>query len=347
MKINYHGYFTPFGGYGIANFHWVKSLRKLGIEVFPSGKFMPREGDEEWKVLSEEEKEIAVIPYEKQKIGIIETTPFDFNEIDNEIKIANTMAESDILGEPWVNACNAMDYVIVPNEFQYNVFLNSGVSKDKLKIIPHGTDTERYSYMPRERKKDVFTFGIVGWLDERKGAFEVIRAFASEFEPSEPVELILKTSNKAFGYYSQFRDNRIKTINTLMSPDELLALYENLDCFVFPSKAEGIGQPPREAMATGLPTIVTNYSGLEEIALPEISYPLQPIGFSDRKEWVEQPGKWAEIDIQELMYQMRYVYEHQEEAKIKGKKASEYINKNASWELAAGKMKRFLETIDK
>lgn len=341
ISINYYGYFTPFGGYGIANFNWVKHLLRLGVKVSPHAKFLPLEGTPEWDILNEEERAITKIPFEKQRIGIIETTPFDFGIIDTDIKIANTMAENDTLGKPWVNACNAMDYVLVPNQFQFNVFLNSGVHKEKLKVIPHGTETEKFPYFDRP-KRDVFTFGIVGWLDNRKGVFDVIQAFASEFKKHEPVRLILKSSNPAFGYYKYFSDHRIITINNLASPAELNKIYQDMDCFVFPSKAEGIGQPPREAMATGLPVIVGNYSGLEEIANPVISYPINPISFTPRTDWKEQPGNWANYDISELMYQMRYVYTHQKEAKRKGLIASHHIRKYGSWENAALQMSNFL-----
>lgn len=315
------------------------------MDVVPHGKFMPKNGEKEFEELNAEEKEIASIPFSQQKIGIIETTPFDFKLNTSRIKIANTMVESDVVGKPWVKQCNAMDFIVVPNEFQKRAFESSGV-KSPVVVVPHGTETEKFPYMERPILDDVFTFGIVGWLDDRKGVFDVIRAFASEFTKGEGVRLILKSSNPDFGYYSQFNDKRIKTINTLMSAEDLKWLYYEMDCFVFPSKAEGIGQPPREAMSTGLPVIVGNYSGLEEIAHPSISYPIQPSGFTTRDEWAEQPGRWANYDIQELMYQMRYVYEHREEAREVGRRASKYINERASWSIAAKKMIQFLETID-
>ncbi len=346
MEINYFGYFTPFGGYGIANFNWVKHLRRQGINVLPHGKFMPREGEPEWEVLNEEEKEISSLVFERKRIGIIETTPFDFDTIDTEIKIANTMCESDEIGETWIEACNRMDYVIVPNNFQYNVFLNSGISEQKLKVIPHGTETEKFPYYDRP-ERDIFTFGIIGWLNNRKGVFDVIQAFASEFQLHERVRLVLHSTNTDFNYYKFFNDPRISTDCTHLSFEDLNDLYRSFDCFVFPSKAEGIGQPPREAMATGLPVIVGNYSGLHEIAKADFCYPLRvkELVKGINPNNIEQPGHWANYDIQELMGHMRYVYEHREEGKEKGKKASEYIRHRFSWESAASKMKGFLETL--
>lgn len=343
ISINYWGYFTPFGGYGIANLNWISHLSRQGVDVFPHKKFSYEPGSPEHKIFTEEQLSLLDKPYVKQKIGIIETTPFDFHLIDNDFKIANTMAESSRIGRDWVNACNSMDMIVVPNEFQRKVFVDSGVVKP-VKIIRHGTWTEMFPYYERP-KREVFTFGTVGYLNERKGVFDVIRAFSSEFAPNEPVQLILKSSNKDFGYYSRFTDPRIKTDISHLSPQDLNKMYQSFDCFVFPSRAEGVGQPPREAMSTGLPTIVTNYSGLEEIA--DLGYPLNDFKLIEgmNPHRIEQPGAWAYPDIQELMYNMRYVYEHQEEARQKGKEASRVISTEHSWEKCASDMINLLEEL--
>ena len=344
ISLSYWGYFTPFGGYGIANFNWVKHLLRKGVKVYPHAKFMPARDSKEWNILNEEERYIALLPYQRMKVGIIETTPYDFHLIDNEIKIANTMIENDMVCEPWKQQCKRMNHIIVPNNFQKRCFEEAGFRN--VVVIPHGTEVEKFPYYDRP-KREVFTFGIVGWLNDRKGVFEVVRAFASEFDKNEPVRLILKSSNLAFGYFSNWQDNRIRTINRLVSPTDLNRLYQEMDCFVFPSKAEGVGQPPREAMATGLPVILTNWSGLEELCKVEISFPLQvkKLVKGANPQVIEQPGNWAEIDIAELMYWMRYVYEHQDEAKEKGKKAADFIRQEFSWEKCACRLATFVSLL--
>ena len=50
-----------------------------------------------------------------------------------------------------------------------------------------------------------------------------------------------------------------------VSDEELMLLYKQALCFVFPSKIEGFGLPGLEAMAVGLPVIAARASCLPEI----------------------------------------------------------------------------------
>jgi len=340
VKLSYYGYFTPFSGYGIANLNWVKYLRRLKVNVSVNAKFTPRPGSHEWEILNDEERDMFKAPFEKQRIGIIETTPNYFYLNDCEIKIANTMCETDLLGEEWVTECNKMDYVIVPNMFYYRVFMESGVTT-KLLIIPHGVDGKRFSYLDRSKRvRDDYIFGCCGYLNTRKGVFELIQAFHSEFNSDEKVKLRLHTTDPELGYYKNLADPRIEITNELWDFDKLVDFYHDLDAFVFPSKAEGIGYPPREAMATGLPTIVMDYSGLEDIA--DWGFPLRPIGYSYEHPMREQVGRWAKIDIPGLMGLMRYLFENKLIAQAVGKRSSYLINEFCSWETSSRILKNFL-----
>ena len=344
IKVNYYGSFEWGDGYGTSNMHWAKYLEREGVKIYPHFTFETRE--RYWIEGDQEEAKILNRQFERQDIGIVETPPRFFEANVSKIKIGSTMTETDAIGQDWVDACNKMDYIVLPTEFQKKAFSSSGV-KVPIKVIPFGTEFDHFPYRERP-ERDVFTFGSVGFYQpvvdykDRKNFWGIIQAFVSEFERDEPVRLILKSTSPESHYFTHWKDPRIEVLTERVSRKKLADIYHDMDCFVFPSRGEGVGQPPREAMATGLPTIVTNWSSLTEIALPKYSYPLNDFKLEKRIGFSSQPGNWAMVDTRELMYWMRYVYENQKEARQKGYDGSQWIKKNFSWEVSAKKMKEFL-----
>jgi glycosyltransferase involved in cell wall biosynthesis len=57
-----------------------------------------------------------------------------------------------------------------------------------------------------------------------------------------------------------------------VSDDDLAALYERALCLVFPSKTEGFGIPPLEAMARGCPVISSKAPSLVEVGGDAVAY---------------------------------------------------------------------------
>jgi len=344
MKINaanFDGWTNSQSGYGIVSLEYSTALMRMGIDVSREWERKEHIAPTSFDILTDEQKTFLEKPFKKEKIGIIKTTPELFYKCTNEFRIGYTMVENTKIGEKWVNWCNQMDMIFVPSEYLVDVFKESGVTK-KVISVRQGMDSKKFPYIERRLQRR-FIFGTVGYMDDRKNWKDLVTAFCSEFNKNEPVELWIKNNN---GYWNAtyFNDDRIKTINRMYTFEEVQKLYAYFDCFVFPSHAEGSGLPPREAMATGLPTILTNWSGLTEIADSSISYPLTPIAvdYPDIRG-IEQPGFMARIDVTELMYWMRWVYEHPVEAKEKGKKASEFIHKEYNWDRCAQLMIQKLE----
>ncbi|HKR84032.1 MAG TPA: glycosyltransferase family 1 protein [Terriglobales bacterium] len=65
--------------------------------------------------------------------------------------------------------------------------------------------------------------------------------------------------------------------------DELAALYEGALCLVFPSKTEGFGIPPLEAMAKGCPVISSNAASLIDVGGDAVLY----VDPDDGDQWRE------------------------------------------------------------
>lgn len=340
MGLNWAGWMNPLSGYGIVNLEYATALERLTGEVSVEWERENNMLESHFKLLTPEQQKLLRKPFKKERVGVIKTTPQMFTKLTTEFRIGYTMVENTKVGKDWVEKCNKMNALFVPSPYLIDVFRDSGVTVP-IRSVKQGIDPKKFPYMKR-KKKSVFTFGSIGYMDERKNWKDLIQAFCSEFEPFEPVELLIKNSNKYFEHMA-FNDRRIKVINDSMTFEQITELYSKFDCFVFPTHAEGSGLPPREAMATGLPVILTNWSGLEEVCDVRYNYPIDPISidFPDVRG-DEQPGFQARLDVREVMYWMRYVYENQKEAKEKGKKASEWMHREWNWDECA---KDLLEKI--
>ena len=330
MNLNWWGWANTKSGYGIVNLEYATALSKIA-EVSIGWERREHIAPHDFDLFTDEQKELWEKPFTKERVGIIKTTPQMFYKNESEFRIGYTMVENTQIGKLWVELCNKMDAMLVPSAFLIDVFRDCGV-KIPIRSVKQGINTKRFPYFKRP-KREKYIFGTLGYQDDRKNWEDLVVAFCSEFDEDEPVELWIKNSNPYFGHKA-FTDPRIKVINRFYTFDEIAEFYKRLDCFVFPSHAEGSGLPPREAMATGLPTIVTNWSGLTEIA--DYGYKLEPVAIDHpdvRGE--EQPGFMARIDVRDLMREMRYCFSHQDSAINKGKMASEFIHKEYSWDACA------------
>ena len=160
--------------------------------------------------------------------------------------------------------------------------------------------------------------------------------------------LIMKGSNIALTSKKSkelFNDPRIKLDNKIYDREGLYELMKSVDCFVFPTHGEGFGLPPLEAMATGLPTIVTAWMGCKEFADKEVCYPI-PVKELEPARYTKaygDIGKWAKIDQKIVQKLMRKVYEDPEAAKEKGLRAAKLVNRKYRFENFNANLKKALK----
>ena len=202
------------------------------------------------------------------------------------LTIGRTMFETDSMPSAWVPRCNAMDSVWVPTEFHREAFARAGVLPQKLAVIgepvdgvffdPAATTPLPLPLVATGGDEDgaPFRFLAIFKWELRKGWDALLSAYFAEFEPSERVELVLKTrpfhsSGDFDSLIADFVRERdlpsvraaVRILDQPMSFDQLRSLYAAAHAFVLPSRGEGWGRPHVEAMAMGLPVIATNWCG--------------------------------------------------------------------------------------
>lgn len=267
--------------------------------------------------------------FEDQKVGLLYNQPYSVLSMRNDVRLVYTMFESSKLPEDWPELLKAADEVMVPSKWCHDVFAESGV---KTTVVPLGYNHNAFKYIDRAvpiENNEPFVFIHYDSFNLRKGFQEVFEAFRQEFNKSENVKLILKTiRNHTPIPVVKGEFPNIEVIRGVVDESELVSILGRAHCMVFPSRGEGFGVPPLEAMATGLPTIVPNAHGISEYFnsnyMLEVKAPGRCPGLYTKFKG-QDVGEMVICDIDDLRRQMRYAFDHQAEMKELGTAAAEYV----------------------
>lgn len=163
-------------------------------------------------------------------------------------------------------AADRADWIIAVSEFTASqVHSLLGVSRERIRVVPHGADLPSTPPVASGREPLVLH---VGALQKRKNLVRLIDAFSAT-PPGWRLALL-----GGDGYGSQEvhaaveKSPRCADILTpgYVSAEELAGYYRKASVFAFPSLDEGFGIPVLEAMAAGLPVITSRASALPEAA---------------------------------------------------------------------------------
>jgi len=279
-----------------------------------------------------------------------------FDGVKGGPKVGWTMLEVDGLPPEWVRGCNTMDEVWVPASFNVESFVGSGV-RVPVSVMPLGVDIDYYHPgITGFRPTDRFTFLSVFEWGERKGADVLLRAFSQEFKESEDVVLLVSIYNHDpdVDVHTEIAKLGLERgapivvlVNAEFAEYQMGALYRSADCFVLPTRGEGWGMPILEAMACGLPTIATNWSGPADFLTAATGYPL------DVRAMVPAQAKcpyydgfrWAEPDVEHLRFLMRQVVDRPDEARRKGEDAAAFVAQHLTSEHATARVRDRLRQL--
>jgi glycosyltransferase involved in cell wall biosynthesis len=222
----------------------------------------------------------------------------------------------------WVEPlAERVDELWVPSEMVREMYVSSGVDGERVVVIPNGVDLERFS---PEGERYPLTLGdggdlpegatrflFVGGLIWRKGPDVLLGAWREAFAGREDVVLVVKDVGVGGVYREGEREEmtahaasgelpRVVLVQDELSDDQVAGLYRGCDVLVHPYRGEGFGMPVLEAMACGLPTIVTGGGPTDEfcpleagwrIASTRLEFTGDRVGAFDTvgRPWVLEP----------------------------------------------------------
>jgi hypothetical protein len=171
-----------------------------------------------------------------------------------------------------------VDELWVPSEHVRRMYLEAGVDADRVAVVPNGVDLTHYSPEGPAMELDGaggLRFLFVGGAISRKGIDVLLSAYGEAFAGRDDVSLIVKD----FGADGVYRGGdraellrmaadadgpRVVHLTDTLTDDEVASLYRACDVLVHTYRGEGFAMPVLEAMACGLPTIVTEGGPTDE-----------------------------------------------------------------------------------
>jgi len=344
VKVSWVGSIRDAVGYDEVCRNILPALERLGVDIYLQAGTWAKQliVTEPW------EKYIRRPP--KDAVWVFECIPPGW-ETMGKYTIGYTMFEADRLPPEWMPYFDAVDEVWVPSTYCKRSFERSGVKKP-IHVMHLGVDTNRFN--PRVKpvrvlNKRTFCFlTVISGNPDRKGLDVLVKAYTNEFSADEDVCLIIKFIEQA----SPFRDWVLPMINRSVMKDSnvpkvlyikdvvpierMPRLYRVADCLVAPSRAEGFNLPVIEAMASGVPVVVTAHGGHMDFLNDKNAFlikveKLVPT-YAPRVRWYDHRiMKWVEPDVGHLQELMRHVYENPDVAMMRAARALRDVRRKWTW----------------
>jgi hypothetical protein len=250
-----------------------------------------------------------------------------------------TMWEATELPPAYRESFFEFDTIMVPSVQNLELFSRY---HDNVRYVPLGIDPESWFYQERRAPSTRFTFLCAG-TGERKGADLAVAAFKAAFPPgswgmTQPVPYLVLKQPRDEGLFGE----RIEHVLGYISAEAERDIYADAHCYLGPSRGEGFGLQPLQAIAQGIPTILTNAHG--HAAFAHLGMGLSS-SMAPARGFVlyGEAGNWWEPDLDELVDAMRYVYENYAECTLRAQRnAAAVLSEGFTWDMTAH---RFVNAI--
>jgi glycosyltransferase involved in cell wall biosynthesis len=190
------------------------------------------------------------------------------------------------------------DYVLCISELAAESYRRAGLPESRIRVVPLGADLTRFSPGPKRINRGIgtpFRFAFSGTLSERKGVDVLFKAFQRVRAVVPEAELrLLGTDGEA--WRRKLPDGA--TMEGALRQEELARRLTDADCLVLPSRHDSFGMVVIEAMASGLPVILSEQVGAKQT-------------IEDRQHgWIVPAG-----DVEALAGRMTWCAQHPDEVR--------------------------------
>lgn len=196
-----------------------------------------------------------------------------------------------------------LDLLLVPNKWNQKLFEHVRTPSE---VVP--LPFSKWVVPQARSEDDIFTFLCEGTLILKHNVGLIVSAFLSLYKDNLNVQLILKTDSGTLGHL-QFPYPNLHIIDQIYKPKEILKLYRETDCFIYPSSADATPLSLINALAADLPAIISSHSNFDE--LPGIKLKKHELTKAERySEKFGDVGNYWSVDYEELKTAMKNAVEN-------------------------------------
>lgn len=150
------------------------------------------------------------------------------------------------------------DLILVPSQHIASELARHGTPADRIRVVPYAADVHRFQPLPKPPRPGLCTFLFTGGIAQRKGIKYLLQAWHRIRRPGWRLQL-LGASPRDLSPLSPWLDG-VEFLGRVPHA-EVPSHMASADVFVFPSLFEGSAVVTYEALACGLPSIVTPSAG--------------------------------------------------------------------------------------
>ena len=322
-------------GYGVTGLNIVKALSKIeDVALWPiSQPQVTNQNDA--NIISQAIKNSHHFEYDSSCIRIWHQ--HDMAQfVGRGKKIGFPIFELDHFSDVEKHNLSYLDKIFVCSSWAKDIILaNIRIASNDVNIIPLGVDSSIFKPCVSNNDGPTIFFNCGKW-EIRKGHDVLVKIFNNAFTEDDDVQLWLMCDNPFLSeeetkhwqnlYYRSKLGSKIRIFSRVQTQEQVYNIMSQVDCGVFPSRAEGWNLELLELMSCGKNVITTNYSAHTEFCNKNNSMlvDIQEKEKAFDNKWFFGNGNWAKISdeqIENFIHHMRQIHKQKQEKQLNTNKS--------------------------
>ena len=244
------------------------------------GSYIPMKWVQVWNPTAASEVKKAL---DKNQIVVFAEMPWHNSALQEVIQNSKSgtvvgvlLWDSDHIPDNFVSLLSKFHKVIVPTEFICRV-LSSHLPEMEICVLPLALDTRRF-YLSSlgsqfHRKSEITRIGVIASQHPRKNIDLILTAAGRLWEKGEEFELVIlgflsqgaNLSSSLARIPNEIKDRFLQIYNDEKNEGDFLEFLNSFDLLLSASSGEGYNIPARQALSCGIPVLLTDIPGHQEL----------------------------------------------------------------------------------